>query len=129
MPEHVHLLVLPSPGARISEILWRLKRPVTYQAVSYLSEHDTAFLRRHMTDRRPDGKSVRRFWQRGGGYDRNIWTAKELHEKIAYIHANPVRRGLVERPEDWPWSSWRAWMQGVDKPVRIDRDSLPVRMP
>jgi len=27
-------------------------------------------------------------------------------EKLRYIHRNPVRRGLVERPEDWKWSSF-----------------------
>ena len=34
---------------------------------------------------------------------------RDVHEKIAYIHAHPVRRGLVNQPRDWPWSSWRAW--------------------
>jgi len=57
------------------------------------------------------------------GFD--LWTAKELHEKIAYIHNNPVRRGLIQRPEDWPWSSCRAWQTGIDEPLRIDRETLP----
>jgi hypothetical protein len=30
---------------------------------------------------------------------------------IEYIHANPVRRGLVQRPEDWKWSS-SGWADG-----------------
>ena len=78
-----------------------------------------------MLDPQPSGRNAYRFWQPGRGYDRNIWTAEELHEKIDYIHANPVRRGLVERPGDWAWSSWRAWELGVDQPIAIDRDSLP----
>ena len=37
-----------------------------------------------------------------------ILTDEHLHEVIRYIPLNPVRAGLCERPEDWPWSSCRA---------------------
>ena len=124
MPEHVHLLILPHDGARISAILSSVKQPVAKKAVFQVRRHRPGFLPR-MEDRQPSGRRSYRFWQPGGGYDRNIWTAEELHEKAAYIHANPVRRGLVESPEDWPWSSWRAWAQDVDEPIRIDRESMP----
>ena len=56
---------------------------------------------------------------------RNVWTADEAHEKVHYIHGNPVGRGLVDGPGDWPWSSWRGWEFGIDEPVAIDRESLP----
>ena len=51
----------------------------------------------------PHGKPI--FWQRGGGHDRNLRSDDDMREKIAYIHMNPVRRGLVEKPTDWDWSS------------------------
>lgn len=44
-------------------------------------------------------------WQPGTGYDFNVYTERKLLEKIAYIHANPVRAGLADDPEDYPWSS------------------------
>lgn len=50
-----------------------------------------------------------RFWQRGGGYDRNLLMGNEFFEKINYIHHNPVRRGLAVQPTDWAWSSARWW--------------------
>ncbi len=34
-------------------------------------------------------------------------THKRFVEKLRYIHRNPVRRGLVKKPEDWKWSSFR----------------------
>jgi hypothetical protein len=34
-----------------------------------------------------------------------------MWRKICYIHQNPVERGLVEKPEDWKWSSAR-WYAG-----------------
>lgn len=30
---------------------------------------------------------------------------------IEFVHANPARRGLVSRPEDWKWSS-AGWHEG-----------------
>jgi hypothetical protein len=32
-----------------------------------------------------------------------------LLQKVRYIHQNPVRAGLVARPEDYRWSSARCW--------------------
>ena len=37
-----------------------------------------------------------------------------LADVLAYVELNPVRAGLVERPEDWKWSSARAHLTGVD---------------
>jgi hypothetical protein len=51
-----------------------------------------------------------RFWQRGGGFDRNVRDESELMREVCSIHRNPVERGLVENPDDWAWSSVRWWM-------------------
>jgi putative transposase len=48
---------------------------------------------------------ARRFWQ-ARFYDFNVYTEGKKKEKLNYMHANPVKRGLVEHPRDWPWSSW-----------------------
>lgn len=70
-----------------------------------------------------EGKRVRhRFWQPGGGYDRNVTDLASLRLMIDYIHANPVKRGLVKRPEDWEWSSAR-WFTGIG-PVKIEMDAM-----
>jgi hypothetical protein len=37
------------------------------------------------------------------GFDRALRTVKEYNEKVEYIHLNPVKAGLVARPEEWPW--------------------------
>jgi len=39
---------------------------------------------------------------------------------IRYIHGNPVARGLVAKPEDWPWSSFRHYASGVKGTVEIE---------
>ena len=42
-------------------------------------------------------------------FDRALRTVKEYNEKVEYIHVNPVRAGLVSRPEDWRWSSYNEY--------------------
>lgn len=107
MPEHVHLLLFPrEPGIGISRILAALKAPVSRAAKNYLQETGQQEWLNRLTTKKGSGETFR-FWQPGGGYDHNLWNSRPIEEVINYIHANPVRRGLVERPTDWDWSSAR----------------------
>jgi len=124
MPDHVHMLIRPHDGVYIRHVLSAIKTPVGKRAAGW-ARREAPKLLAVMLDVQPNGRRTARLWQRGGGYDRNIWSPAELREKIRYIHDNPVRRGLAETGEDWRWSSWRAWQAGVDDPVPIDRDTLP----
>jgi putative transposase len=56
-------------------------------------------------------------------YDLNVRSDEKRREKLVYIHRNPVRDGLVEQPEDWKWSSYRAYASGDLNlgPVTISR--------
>jgi len=64
-------------------------------------------------------------------FDRAVRTVKEYYEKVEYIHLNPVRAGVVERAEDWPWSSVRDYAgslsgtTGAHPILPIDRVLLP----
>jgi putative transposase len=119
MPEHVHVLVYPGDFPdRMSGFLKALKEPVARKAIRHLKSNAPEWLAR-VTVR--EGSRVRhRFWQPGGGYDRNITSSEALRAMIDYIHANPVRRGLVTRAEDWEWSSAR-WYAGL-RPVKLEMD-------
>ena len=48
------------------------------------------------------------------------FTSKKRIEKLKYIHRNPVKRGLVDRPEDWAWSSFRHYLTGESGVVGIE---------
>lgn len=126
MPDHVHLLLLPRQGTKVGAFLKSCKQRCARNAIHWVRTHCPWFLDR-LEDRQPSGRRSYRFWQPGGGYDRNIWTADELHEKIQYIHNNPVRSDLVQQAIEWRWSSLRAWETGRDEPIPIDRESLPPR--
>ncbi len=121
MPEHVHVLIKPYDHKyEMRKILNAIKRPVSDAARNYLTETDnTEFLNR-LTVNYPSRK-VFRFWQPGGGFDRNLFKETTVLKAIEYIHANPIRRGLVKLPTDWTWSSAQFWAGEQDVPIRMDR--------
>jgi putative transposase len=129
MPEHVHLVIFPEHDPySISDILSAIKQPVTRQALKYVRAHAPDALPR-MRDERAHGKVSHRFWQRGGGFDRNLVKPEAVHATIDYVHANPVRRGLVACPEDWAWSSARFFAGRTDVPLVPNIETLPLRPP
>ena len=73
---------------------------------------------KHSVARRLIGER-RHFWQ-ARYYDFNVWSEKKRVEKLRYRHRNPVTRGLVERPEDWAWSSFRHYLTGEEGVVEIE---------
>lgn len=124
MPEHVHLVLLPHKKVKVASILTTMKQSVSRRAINWLRKNSPEYLSK-LLDVQPNGKSSYRFWQRGGGYDRNLRSARDVHEKVMYVHQNPVKRGLVDSPEKWDWSSAQSWIDGTDKPISLDRDSVP----
>jgi putative transposase len=61
------------------------------------------------------------FWQKRY-YDLNIRDYPQFVEKLRYIHRNPVKAGLCERPEDWEWSSFRHYATGCEGRVEIESE-------
>ncbi len=86
MPNHVHLVLWPMPNFTLSEILRSRKRHTARQANLLL---------------RSTGQS---FWQRES-YDHWIRDEEEKARIRRYVRMNPVKAGLCQHPEDWPWSS------------------------
>jgi len=78
-----------------------------------------------MRDEQPGGATSLRFWQRGGGFDRNLSMPKAIWDMIYYIHHNPVEDGLCSRPEDWPWSSAITYVDRTKGLLPIDHQYIP----
>jgi putative transposase len=119
MPEHVHLLIHPRAELKAGKIAGQIKESVARRAIAHITANAPHWLPRITV---VEGERLRRrFWQPGGGYDRNVVEPATVHEMVEYIHANPVRRGLVASAEQWQWSSAR-WYAGI-RPVRIEMDA------
>lgn len=44
------------------------------------------------------------FWQ-SGFHPKAIWSREVFAQKLRYLHENPMRKGLIQRPDDWWYSS------------------------
>jgi putative transposase len=113
MPEHVHLLVTEPEVGTPSTVMQVLKQRT---ARALLPKRK----RRDPRQRELFGEETRRaFWQ-ARFYDFNVWTTKKRIEKLRYMHRNPAKRGLVETPEQWRWSSYRFYLLGEPGLVRVN---------
>jgi len=120
MPEHVHLIINPMcEPYSTSAFLQKVKQPVSRTAKSWLAVHDAIWYDK-LTINRGFEKKEFRFWQAGGGYDRNLFSDSELAKTIEYIHTNPVRRELVNDPLDWKWSSAHWYSEHGELGVNLD---------
>jgi putative transposase len=100
MPEHVHLLLSEPPRATLAEAIHFLKLSFSKRAGARLEKPGT-------------------FWQKRY-YDGNVRDHREFAIKLRYMHRNPVRRGLVMRPEEWKWSSYRHYALRESGPVEVE---------
>jgi REP element-mobilizing transposase RayT len=86
MPNHVHLVLWPMPNSTLSEILKGRKQFTATHANRILARAGEAF------------------WQ-PESFDHWIRNDAEKARIRRYVRWNPVKAGLCERPEQWPWGS------------------------
>ena len=72
------------------------------------------FTRQVRRDTASDSVCQKRF------YDFNVWSDRKRIDKLRYIHRNPVKRGLVEQPEQWKCGGL-LHLQGGTKGKRVGR--------
>jgi REP-associated tyrosine transposase len=107
LPDHWRAIIFPRSPLTISRVMEAIKVGSTKRIYA--------------------GRGERGVFMQGRFFDRALRTVKEYNEKVAYIHWNPVKAGLVQRPEDWKWSSFRDYTGSVNKaegkgsPIPIDR--------
>jgi putative transposase len=116
MPDHVHIMMSEPQKCTPSKVVQVLKQRVSrsMRGKKRRSSSRQLGLRFETADTAPQ-----RFWQRRF-YDFNVWTHAKKKEKLDYMHANPVKSGLVKHPKDWIWSSFSFYAMGDGGLVRID---------
>jgi putative transposase len=93
MPNHVHLILVPSDADGLRGALAPVHR--RYAGAVHARERRTGH-----------------FWQ--GRFGATAMDEAHLGAAVRYIALNPVRARLVARPQDWPWTSVHAHLSGRD---------------
>ncbi len=126
MLDHVHLLLYLRPqDETVGPVLKSIKQSVARRATRWYRSEDPELLASLLVRR--GARFEHRFWQAGGGYDRDLASRRGVRSSIEYLHANPVRRGLVSDPTQWRWSSarWYAEDGQHQDPALPHIDGLP----
>ena len=109
MPDHWHALVWTAYPLTISRAVQDVKK--------------VAARRLHRLRGTKGPVWQHQFW------DRFVRHEKEFAARLDYMHLNPVRKGLVDRPEQWQWSSCNNFALDREEvrrcPIQIDYVRLP----
>lgn len=106
MPDHFHLISNPRDG-RIKEFIGALKS---------LTAKRILILRKSVRLRL--GAQV---WQESFKA-MPLWSGWMIWQKVNYIHANPVKAGIVKSAKDYRWSSFHSYYSQAPELIPIDRD-------
>ena len=94
LPDHFHwLMKVDDPAGDFSQVMHSIKRNFT---LNYKKEHNK---------KTPISIWQKRFW------DHVIRDEKDLEHHFDYIHWNPIKHGYVQRPEEWPNSTYQFWLE------------------
>lgn len=110
------------------EVLGRIaeSRPVEVHAYCVMGTHYHLFVRAEeetlagAIERLEEGISERA----GRARVRRMAVGRHFLQVTRYIHRNPVEAGLARRPEDWPWSSYRGYLDRIEGPPWLRSDTV-----
>ena len=107
LSEHLHCIWRLPPGDADYAGRWRMiKSQFTKSLPASVNTRD---------GRRKGERGIwqRRFWEHA------IRNERDLDQHNDYIHWNPVKHGLVDDPDDWPYSTYHEWKKEYGRPVNI----------
>jgi REP element-mobilizing transposase RayT len=117
MSSHIHAILWPEIEINLSDVIRDFKR-FTSRKISKEAEKQNAaevlkIFRKARSENRAQDISTYQVWQEGS-HPEAIFTEKFARQKMDYIHMNPVKAGLVETADEWPFSSARAYLLGKE---------------
>jgi putative transposase len=122
MPSHVHMILYLPEGQRLVDYMRDFKKYTSVEIRKLAERENRTALLKILERNAIESKNQRyKLWM--DGYDELIITnAKTLRMKTKYIHFNPVKAGLVERTEDWEFSSARNYLLDDHSLIRVATD-------
>ena len=100
LPDHIHMIITPKIPNEYSKIITYIKRDFLYQLSSNLKEEAKTNLTASTYNRQHSGIWQRRF------YEHTIRDEKDFLKIFEYMKINPIKHGLVEKINDWEYSSF-----------------------
>jgi putative transposase len=117
LDNHLHLV---ASSDNLSLVMRDFKRHTAREILAVARQENKLWLLKQFEFLKGAHKSnsQHQVWQEGF-HPQFITSEDMLRQKLDYIHYNPVKLGLVDRPEDWRYSSARNYY-GQDGVLEID---------
>ncbi len=126
MPDHFHAIT--DSNLKPSVIVRYMNGIISRRVIDHLNEHGhNSSLRKLQHETKERGYRYSLWDHHSNAF--SITSEDMLMQKVNYVHQNPVRAGLVEKAEDYRWSSVR-WWKGCpleDEPLKVDIDRIAWR--
>ncbi|GAB5539821.1 MAG: transposase [Salibacteraceae bacterium] len=112
MTNHVHLVFRTTGSNKPEQVLGDIKRFTSRSIIAAIksnpqeSRKEWLIAKFKEAGRKTSNTTSHQFW-RHDNKPIELWSNKVLHQKISYVHNNPVAEGLVHKPEDYLYSSAR----------------------
>lgn len=124
MPDHLHLLIWPYGKATISDIMRDFKKFTAVRLIRQAeAEQKQEWLEQFHRAGNETERSDNKVWQ-DDYWDKLVFTEKFLRQKLNYIHRNPLRAGLADDLDAYPYSSYRNYVHNDHSLMEIDMDWL-----
>lgn len=122
MPNHFHLIIKTARDNTISSCVANFKRITSRQISMYLKETAKFEIISQLTvAAKAEPARDSRIWK--PRFDNLVLVSETvLRQKIDYIHFNPVKKGLVPNPVDWPYSSARNYAKHPNLLLDVDNE-------
>lgn len=126
MADHLHLIT--SQPNSSSDVLRRVKGITGRRLIDYLKQNEFTSSLAKLRHEEWKSKHAYSLWQQ----EKNVFSVfseAAFMQKVNYIHANPIRAGLVEHASDYHWSSARIWQRRAltDEPLMCDTNRIEWR--
>ena len=108
LENHLHAV---AQAERLPSVWASFKSHTAKEIIALLDKHGAERLLKRMRFAFKAHRSDRmhQFWQEGS-HPQVMGNELILRQKLEYIHNNPVKRGYVDHPEEWRWSSARNYV-------------------
>ena len=105
LENHLHLV---ASAPELPEVIQRFKSHTAHKLIELLQAHNATTLLRQLKalKRHHKVESEYQLWEEGS-HPKQVGNDEIMRQKIEYIHLNPVKRGYVDDPIHWRWSSAR----------------------
>ena len=129
MPSHFHWILIVNPKfGTLSDIMRDIKKFTAWQIFDTMEENENNKLLKTFKDAAEGLKDqTKKLWIRR--FDDEVIRSQQMFwAKLNYIHNNPVKAGLVNKAEDYKYSSARNYINGDHSILEVDIEYAGIRM-